>query len=159
MGTTWVINNIAIGFALAPNTAVTNRPDLVNCPLLPVVGFVIGNEANPAVKVIAVEQGDFLDGPNRPRLFHCRLDVDVSKFDLGTFALEAYLSFCHRTVSGLVHELTIHVRADVSADTPYLVNVPLPGFFLVVLHLLHSPYKAQGLFLHYRAILASQPHR
>ena len=131
--------DIAIGLAFASNNTITNRPDLVNGPLFLGVGFVIGNEANPAVEVIAVEQDGFLDGLNRPRLVCCRLDVDVSKFDRGAFTLEANLSFCYRAVSGLVHELAIHVRPDGPADTPYLVNVPLPGFFLVVLTIFDDP--------------------
>jgi len=44
-----------------------------------------------------------------------------------------------RQIFPSVHELAIHVRPDGPADTPYLVNVPLPGFFLVVLTILGDP--------------------
>ncbi len=84
--------DIAIGLALASNNTITNRPDLIDDPFLLGVGFVIGKEANPTIKVLAVKQNSFLGRLDRPGLVYRRLDVDVSKFDRGAFALEAYLS-------------------------------------------------------------------
>jgi len=131
--------DIAIGFALASNNTVTNRPDFIDGPLLLGIGFIIGNKANPAVEVFAVEQGGFLSGFDRPGLVFCRLDVDVAELYRYTFALEAYLSFCYRAVGCFVHKLAIHVRPNGPADTPYLIDVPPPGFFLIVLTILDDP--------------------